>query len=109
MTKTNKTLLCALLALVLTLACALTIMPTVTTVNAAEESIMLTFPGGNEKGISGYTSTWKATIGNNTWTIKNYNNNGNKWSFIKAGKKNSSGSANVDVTLAEKISMVTVN
>lgn len=109
MTKTNKTLLCALLALVLTLACALTIMPTVTTVHAAEESIMLTFPGGNEKGISGYTSTWKATIGNNTWTIKNYNNNGNKWSFIRAGKKDSSGSANVDVTLAEKISMVTVN
>lgn len=37
MTKTNKTLLCALLALVLTLACALTIMPTVTTVHAAEK------------------------------------------------------------------------
>lgn len=36
MTKTNKTLLCALLALVLTLACALTIMPTVTTAHAAE-------------------------------------------------------------------------
>ena len=39
MTKTNKTLLCALLALVLTLACALTIMPTVTTVHAAETKI----------------------------------------------------------------------
>lgn len=37
MTKTNKTLLCALLALFLTLACALTIMPTVTTVHAAEK------------------------------------------------------------------------
>lgn len=37
MTKTNKTLLCALLALVLTLACALTIMPTVTIVHAAEK------------------------------------------------------------------------
>ena len=37
MTKTNKTLLCALLALVLILACALTIMPTVTTVHAAEK------------------------------------------------------------------------
>lgn len=109
MTKTNKTLLCALLALVLTLACALTIMPTVTTVHAAEESIMLTFPGGNGKGISSYTATWEATIGNNTWTIKNYNNNNNDWTYIKAGKKSSSGSANVDVTLAEKISMVTVN
>lgn len=37
MTKTNKTLLCALFALVLILACALTIMPTVTTVHAAEK------------------------------------------------------------------------
>lgn len=37
MTKTNKTLLCALLALVLTLACALTIMPTAATVHAAEK------------------------------------------------------------------------
>lgn len=37
MTKTNKTLLFALLALVFTLACALTIMPTVTTVHAAEK------------------------------------------------------------------------
>ena len=38
MTKTNKTLLCALLALVLTLACALTIMPVAgIKANAAEE------------------------------------------------------------------------
>lgn len=38
MTKTNKTLLCALLALVLTLACALTIMPVAgTKANAAEK------------------------------------------------------------------------
>ena len=37
MTKTNKTLLCALLALVFTLACALTIMPVAgTKANAAE-------------------------------------------------------------------------
>lgn len=40
MTKTNKTLLCALLALVLTLACALTIMPVAgTKANAAQSSV----------------------------------------------------------------------
>ena len=40
MTKTNKTLLCALLALVLTLACALTIMPFAgTKANAAQSSV----------------------------------------------------------------------
>lgn len=40
MTKTNKTLLCALLALVLTLACALTIMPVAgTKANAAEKRV----------------------------------------------------------------------
>lgn len=41
MTKTNKTLLCALLALVLTLACALTIMPVAgTKANAAENYVL---------------------------------------------------------------------
>lgn len=40
MTKTNKTLLCALLALVFTLACALTIMPVAgTKANAAQSSV----------------------------------------------------------------------
>lgn len=39
MTKTNKTLLCALLALVLTLACALTIMPVAGTKANAEEDV----------------------------------------------------------------------
>lgn len=41
MTKTNKTLLCALLALVFTLACALTIMPVAgTKANAAENYVL---------------------------------------------------------------------
>lgn len=39
MTKTNKTLLCTLLALVLTLACALTIMPVAGTKANAEEKV----------------------------------------------------------------------
>lgn len=41
MTKTNKTLLCALLALVLTLACALTIMPVAA--RAAEKTVTFDF------------------------------------------------------------------
>lgn len=50
MTKTNKTLLCALLALVLTLACALTIMPVAgTKANAEEETIILSFPDANKE------------------------------------------------------------
>ena len=53
MTKTNKTLLCALFALVLTLACAFTIMPTVTTVHAAETKIKyLTNPKGTASTTS---------------------------------------------------------
>ena len=44
MTKTNKTLLCALLALVLTLACALTIMPVAgTKANAAEKEVVFDY------------------------------------------------------------------
>lgn len=44
MTKTNKTLLCALLALVLTLACALTIMPVAgIKANAAEKEVVFDY------------------------------------------------------------------
>lgn len=64
MTKTNKTLLCALLALVLTLACALTIMPVAgTKANAAESSVeYILNPDG--------TANANTDISNNTYTAK---------------------------------------
>lgn len=50
----------------------------------------LTFPdeGTEGKEINGYDKTWKATIGEDVWTIENFNTyQWNGWKFIKCGRK----------------------
>lgn len=51
---------------------------------------VLTFPdeGTEGKEINGYDKTWKATIGEDVWTIENFNTyQWNDWNFIKCGRK----------------------
>lgn len=51
---------------------------------------VLTFPdeGTEGKTISAYNETWKATIGEDVWTIENFNSNKwNNWKYIKCGSK----------------------
>lgn len=52
---------------------------------------VLTFPdeGTEGKTIGAYDKTWKATIGEDVWTIENFNSNkwNNNWNFIKCGRK----------------------
>lgn len=58
---------------------------------AAEPYKVLTFPdeGTEGKSISAYNKTWKAKIGEDTWTIENFNTNRyDKWTYIKCGSKN---------------------
>lgn len=53
---------------------------------------VLTFPdeGTESKDISAYDKTWKATIGEDVWTIENFNSNkwNNNWKYIRCGSKN---------------------
>lgn len=52
---------------------------------------VLTFPdeGTEGKTISAYNKTWKATIGEDVWTIANFNTNKwNNWKYIRCGSKN---------------------
>ena len=53
---------------------------------------VLNFPdeGTESKNISAYDKTWKATIGEDVWTIANFNSNkwNNNWKFIKCGSQN---------------------
>ena len=52
---------------------------------------VLTFPdeGSEGKTISAYNKTWKATIGEDVWTIANFNTNKwNNWKYIRCGSKN---------------------
>ena len=51
---------------------------------------VLTFPdeGTEGKTIGAYDKTWKATIGEDVWTIENFNSNTwNNWKYIKCGSK----------------------
>lgn len=51
---------------------------------------VLTFPdeGEESKTVSGYIATWKATIGEDVWTIENFNTNkwDKNWEYIKCGR-----------------------
>lgn len=51
---------------------------------------VLTFPdeGTEGKEINGYDQTWKATIGEDVWTIENFNTyQWNGWKYIRCGRK----------------------
>ena len=69
----------------------------------------LTFPGGNSGEISAYTATWTATCEDFTWTLTNFNNNKNQWSYVKCGRKNTESTAYISTPLvSEKITKVVV-
>lgn len=114
MTKSNKTLLCCLLACVMVLACALTLLPiaTPTTANAETKIITLTFPDENKETnkAGGYDKTWTAKIGENEWTIFAFNNNNwnNSWNSIKCGSTKAESSPYIVATFSQKIESIKV-
>lgn len=60
----------------------------------------LTFPDDNKSAnaISGYNKTWTAKIGDDSYTIKNFNNNNwnNDWKFIRCGSKSADSVASIE-------------
>ena len=59
---------------------------------------VLTFPdeGTEGKTIGAYDKTWKATIGEDVWTIENFNSNTwNNWKYIKCGSKKDASVASI--------------
>lgn len=77
---------------------------------SAPATYTLTFPDGNSKKVQNYTSTWSATIDNNTWSINNFNNNNSGWSYIRCGSKSAASTASIatDWAIEEAITKVTV-
>ena len=49
--------------------------------------LVLTFPDYNDKGVSSYTDEWTATVDGKVWTLNGFNNNSNKWAYVKCGRK----------------------
>ena len=79
------------------------------TMSFADTYKTLTFPNGNSKSVQTYTDTWTATLDNFTWTIKNFNNNQNKWKYIKCGSNKSASVAYIETAQIDKaISSVVV-
>ena len=72
----------------------------------------LTFPDEGGEKIGAYDKTWTAKIGNDTWTIENFNNNNwNNWTYIKCGRKSAASVASIatDFAIDKAIEKVVVN
>lgn len=65
----------------------------------------------NQESISNYTTTWKTKVGDNTWSIANFNNNKNQWDYVRCGRKGVASVASIttDFSIAEAINSVIVN
>jgi hypothetical protein len=68
----------------------------------------LTFPEGNSESITAYNKTWTATIDGFTWTLVNFNNNANKWAYVKCGPKTGGTGTITSAAIDKKIGMVVV-
>lgn len=73
----------------------------------------LTFPDDNSENnsVSAYTETWTATIGSDSWSITNFNNNKwSNWTYIKCGSKKAASTASIATAFAidKAIANVTV-
>ena len=73
----------------------------------------LTFPDENKENnkCSAYTKTWTAKIGDDTWSVSNFNNNNWSWTHIRCGRKNTASVASIinDAAFKEAVTKVVVN
>lgn len=73
----------------------------------------LTFPDENkaENKCSAYTTTWTAKIGDDTWSVSNFNNNNWGWTHIRCGRKKTASTASImnDAAFTEAVTKVVVN
>ena len=60
---------------------------------AQTESITLTFPDYNDESVGSYTTAWTATVDGQVWTLDGFNNNTNKWEYVRCGRKNNDHTA----------------
>lgn len=63
-----------------------------------------------DPNIGSYTDSWTATRDGKEWKLVNFNNNNNKWNYVKCGRKNVASVATItsNAALADKISSVAV-
>ena len=73
----------------------------------------LTFPDENkeENKCGSYTTTWTAKIGDDTWSVSNFNNNNWGWTHIRCGRKKTASTASIvnDAAFTEAVTKVVAN
>lgn len=64
----------------------------------------------NSTSVTSYSSSWSATNDNFTVDLVNWNNNSNKWDYIKAGSKNAASVATITTkaAISEAITKVSI-
>lgn len=67
-------------------------------------------PSYGDPNIGSYTDSWTATRDGKEWKLVNFNNNNNKWNYVKCGRKKVASVATItsNAALADKISSVAV-
>lgn len=93
----------------------LTLLTIVYMVGLAQDETVwksLSFPDENKANnkCQGYTTTWTAKIGDDSWSVSNFNNNNWNWTHIRCGReKNASVAAIVnDAAYTEAVTKVVV-
>lgn len=93
----------------------LTLLTIVCTVEMAQDETAwksLSFPDDNKANnkCQTYAKTWTAKIGDDSWSVSNFNNNNWSWTYIKCGsQKNASVAAIVnDAAYTEAVTKVVV-
>lgn len=69
----------------------------------------LTFPATKQDSVGAYTKTWAASNDYSAWSIANFNNNNNGWSFIKCGNKTAASVASIVNTTAITDAITKIN
>jgi hypothetical protein len=62
----------------------------------------------NSKSMSSYTGDWSATENGITLNITNFNNNQNKWAYIKCGRKSDASVASISANIAQNVTKVVI-
>ena len=64
----------------------------------------------NSKSVTSYTDDWTVTADGITCNMQNFNNNSNKWEYVKCGRKNNASVATIitAVAIPETIKTVTL-
>lgn len=72
----------------------------------------LTFPDENKNNnkCQNYTTSWTAKIGDDTWSVSNFNNNNWGWTHIRCGRKKNTSTASImnDAAFTKAVTKVVV-